>query len=111
MGHLTQAQQLAAMFPSATPTTTDGGTAGQMGSMSATGTAGQSGSMSGAGATAGHLGSMFGPAGTKYRHRHHDRHRRDHRNEYGYSHCDGDRHGQHRVGRPRARHGATSTYP
>jgi putative membrane protein len=69
MGHLTQAQQLAAMFPSATPTTTDGGTAatgaaGQMGSMSATGTAGQSGSMSGTGATAGHLGSMAVPSGT-----------------------------------------------
>jgi len=64
MGHLTQAQQLAAMFPSATPTTTDGGAAGQMGSMSATGAAGQSGSMSGTGATAGHLGSMAAPSGT-----------------------------------------------
>ncbi len=36
MGHLTQAQQLVAMFPSATPTTTDGGTA-------ATGAAGSTG--------------------------------------------------------------------
>jgi len=44
MGHLTEAQALAAMFPSATPTTTDGGTA-------ATGAAGQMGAMSGAGGT------------------------------------------------------------